>query len=212
MATRNIVPRNDGEGNLGTATKKWNGMYTNTLNGRNVDNDGKKLDETRDGLTALENGVYTIQGKVTSMNSTIINHTDAINSLKAAVGSPLTAKTVAEMTDKSKIYVYTGTESGYTKGNWYYNNGSSWVSGGVYNSIAFETDTTLTVSNQAADAKITGDSIRVLHKNMNKVKGDRFKTGGGMVKNNRIASKIIYAPKGTVIHLLVSKGCVKSFV
>lgn len=110
MATRNIVPRNDGEGNLGTATKKWNGMYTNNLNGRNVDSDGKKLDETRDGLTALENGVSTIQGTVTSMNSAIINHTNAINSLKAAVGSPLTAKTVAEMKDKNKIYVYTGTE------------------------------------------------------------------------------------------------------
>jgi len=205
MATRNIVPRNDGEGNLGTTTKKWNGIYTNTLNGRNVDNDGKKLDETREGLTEVENGVSAIKVTVTSMNSTIINNTDAINSLKASVGSPLTAKTVAEMHDKNKIYVYTGTESGYIAGNWYYNNGATWVSGGVYNSTAFETDKSLTLANQAADAQITGDYLRLLHNNMNKVKGDYFRTGGGMVTNNRIVSKPIYAPKGTIIRLLSSK-------
>lgn len=208
MATRNIVPRNDGEGNLGTATKKWNGMYTNNLNGRNVDSDGKKLDETRDGLTALENGVSTIQGTVTSMDSTIINNTNAINSLKAAVGSPLTAKTVAEMNDKSKIYVYTGTEDGYIKGNWYYNDGSSWVSGGVYNSIAVETDTTLTVSKQAADAKVTGDYIRAMYSNKkNIVKGDHFETWDVQFKNTRIVSRPIYATKGTIIHLLSSQYC-----
>jgi|GEM_PF-6693530 len=208
MSTRNIVPRNDGEGNLGTATKKWNGMYTNTLNGRNVDNDGKKLDETRDGLTVLENDVSTIKGTVTSMDNTIINHTNAINSLKAAVGSPLTAKTVAEMNDKSKIYVYTGTEDGYIKGNWYYNNGSSWVSGGVYNSIAFETDTTLTVSKQAADAKVTGCYIRAMYSNKkNIVKGDHFETWDAQFKNTRIVSRAIYATKGTVIHLLSPKYC-----
>lgn len=202
MSTRNIVPRNDSEGSLGTSTKKWNGVYTNSLNGRSVDSDAQKLDATREDLTTLENSVSAMQNTLTTVSNNVTNNTNSINSLTAAVGSPLVASTASSMQDKTKIYVYTGSESGYTSGNWYYNNGSAWVSGGVYNSTAFETDESLTVSKKAADAKTTGDYLRVLHKNMNKVKGDHFKTGGGMVKNNRIVSKPIYTPKGTVVHLL----------
>ena len=76
-----------------------------------------------------------------------------------AYGSPLTATTAAEMTDKTRVYVYTGSESGMTAGNWYYWNGSAWTSGGVYNAVAVQTDTTLSVAGKAADAKKTGDEI-----------------------------------------------------
>ena len=82
-----------------------------------------------------------------------------------AVGSPLVASTVADMTDTSKVYVYTGSETGYTSGNWYYYDGSEWVSGGVYNSTAFETDETLSVEGAAADAKAVGDAIGELIEN-----------------------------------------------
>lgn len=82
-----------------------------------------------------------------------------INSLMGAVGSPLVAPLASVMSDTDRIYVYTGNESGYTNGNWYYYNGTAWVSGGVYNSTALETDKTLTASDMAADAKITGDRI-----------------------------------------------------
>lgn len=75
-------------------------------------------------------------------------------------GAPLTASTVAEMTMQNRVYVYTGSETGYTAGHWYYWNGSAWTDGGVYNSVAFSTDTTLTISGQAADAKVTGDEIK----------------------------------------------------
>lgn len=51
-----------------------------------------------------------------------------------AIGSPSVASTVAEMVDHSRIYVYTGSESGYVNGDWYYWNGSAWESGGSYNS------------------------------------------------------------------------------
>ena len=78
---------------------------------------------------------------------------------KAQVGSPLVASTVAGMTDTDKIYVYTGTEIGYTAGNWYYYDGSAWASGGVYNAEAVETDTTLSTSGMAADAKAVGDEF-----------------------------------------------------
>ena len=86
------------------------------------------------------------------------NNTD-IETLKLAVGAPLVAATSSAMTDTTKIYVYTGSQSGYTYGNWYYYNGSAWTSGGVYNSTAVQTDKTLSVSGAAADAAVTGYKI-----------------------------------------------------
>ena len=82
-----------------------------------------------------------------------------LTAIRAAVGSPLVANTAAAMTDQDKIFVYTGDESGFTAGNWYYYDGTAWVSGGVYNSQAVETDTTLSVSGVPADSKVAGDEI-----------------------------------------------------
>lgn len=83
-----------------------------------------------------------------------------IESLKSLVGSPLKAATISAMTDHDRIYVYTGSETGYVSGNWYYWNGASWTSGGVYNAVAVNTDTSLSVADMAADAKSVGDAIR----------------------------------------------------
>lgn len=82
---------------------------------------------------------------------------DALTTIRAQVGAPLVASTSSAMTDRTRIYVYTGTQTGYTKGNWYYWSGSAWTSGGVYNSVAVDTDKTLSVADQAADAKATGE-------------------------------------------------------
>lgn len=84
---------------------------------------------------------------------------ESIKILGYAVGGPNVASTVSAMTDTSKVYVYTGSETGYTAGNWYYYNGSAWVSGGVYQAAAVETDTTLTMPGEPADAKATGDAV-----------------------------------------------------
>lgn len=89
-----------------------------------------------------------------------------ITRLESISNGPLVASTVAQMTDATKVYVYVGNQTGYTNGNWYYYNGSVWVSGGVYNSTALQTDTTLSVSGQAADAKVTGDQITELKDNL----------------------------------------------
>ena len=90
----------------------------------------------------------------------IVAAKDAVeNEIEAFGGSPLTASTAAGMTDTTRVYVYTGSETGYTAGNWYYYNGSSWASGGVYNAVAVQTDTTLSVSGKAADAKKVGDEL-----------------------------------------------------
>ena len=82
-----------------------------------------------------------------------------IATLESKVGSPLIASTVSEMTETDRVYVYTGSETGYTSGNWYYYDGTAWTSGGVYNAVAIETDTTLSVSGKAADAKKVGDEL-----------------------------------------------------
>lgn len=84
-----------------------------------------------------------------------------------AAGGPNVAAIKAAMTDKTKVYVYTGSETNMTSGNWYYWNGSAWASGGVYQSTGFTTDTTLTVSGMAADAKVTGDSLSDLNNRFN---------------------------------------------
>ena len=85
-----------------------------------------------------------------------------LTAIQNSYGHPFVAVTVADMTDTSKVYVYTGTEAGYTAGNWYYYDGANWVSGGTYNSTAFTTDTSLSVSGMAADAKVTGDKINIV--------------------------------------------------
>lgn len=85
------------------------------------------------------------------------------------LGAPYAASTVSSMTDRTRIYVYTGDESGYTKGNWYYWNGSSWVSGGVYNSVAVETDKTLTIAGKAADGEVVGQQIGELKESLGNV-------------------------------------------
>ena len=77
-------------------------------------------------------------------------------------GAPLTASTVAGMTMQNRVYVYTGNETGYTAGHWYYWNGSAWTDGGVYNSNTVQVDPTLTISGAAADAKVTGEKINTV--------------------------------------------------
>ena len=77
---------------------------------------------------------------------------NSISALQAAVGSPLVANLAADMTDTTKVYVYTGSETGYTAGHWYYHNGSAWTDGGTYQSQGIG-------ANSVTGAKIS-DTIR----------------------------------------------------
>lgn len=82
---------------------------------------------------------------------------EAINSIAiAGSGAPAVATLASEMTDEGKVYLYAGSETGYTTGHWYYYNGSAWTDGGKYGGTV---DATLTMSGVAADAKKTGDEI-----------------------------------------------------
>ena len=104
-------------------------------------------------------------------------------------GSPLVASTVAGMTDHEKVYVYVGSETGYTSGNWYYWDGTAWTSGGVYNSVAVQTDTTLALSGVAADAKKVGDEISDLKSQIEQIDGG----GGGGSDTTSFSGKIVLA-------------------
>lgn len=88
------------------------------------------------------------------------------SAIMGQIGAPYIATTVAGMTDKTRVYVYQGSESGYTSGNWYYWNGSAWTSGGTYNSAAVDTDKTLTQSDKPADSAIVGQQIGQLKESL----------------------------------------------
>lgn len=67
--------------------------------------------------------------------------TDALNSLSGEIanlegGAPTPAATVSAMVDTTKIYLYTGSETGYNAGHWYYYSGGQWVDGGQYGEAA----------------------------------------------------------------------------
>lgn len=105
-------------------------------------------------------------------------------------GSPLKAKTVAEMTDKKKVYVYVGTETGYINGNWYTWEETAWVSGGVYNSAAIQTDKTLTQSDKAADSAIVGQQIDALKESIKNAT-----VTDGSITTSKIADKAVTGDK-----------------
>lgn len=91
--------------------------------------------------------------------------------------APYTVTSASQMTDETKVYLYEGNESGYTAGNWYYYNGSAWVSGGQYGE-GVEIDTTLSVSGRAADAKVVGDEISDLKSDLGNIRlTDLFEFG-----------------------------------
>lgn len=65
------------------------------------------------------------------------------NEIEAFGGTPLVALTAAGMTNTAKVYVYAGSETGYTAGDWYYYDGTQWQDGGVYSAAVVVTDDTL---------------------------------------------------------------------
>ncbi len=141
------------------------------------------------GTEALKWGsVHAVNGNIDSYDSAIDTLQTKVTTLEHAYAGAKAAATVADMTDHNQIYVYVGSETGYTNGNWYYWNGSAWTSGGVYNATALETDKTLTVSGAAADAKVVGDNINSA-KNQT-VNSKKYQTLSGVVDCKLAASNL----------------------
>ena len=115
---------------------------------------------------------------------------DAVRAVRAMIGTPLTANTASDMLDITKIYVYTGNETGYTTGNWYYYNGNAWVVGGTYNTFAYDTDKTLSIDGRAADAKAVGDALNDVNDDIDGIRNelvdyiDRKAVNGLLYENN----------------------------
>lgn len=118
-----------------------------------------RLNHIENGIVDAHNGVAVVNGKIDQK----------VEELEAMIGSPLVASTVSDMVDEDRVYVYVGSEAGYTNGNWYYFDGEAWTSGGVYNSTAFVTDQTLTVAGMAADAKATGDQVSAIKEDLSDI-------------------------------------------
>ena len=66
----------------------------------------------------------------------------AVDMTKAAETGAQAVKTVSEMTDPDKIYIYVGSEAGYTAGHWYYYDTdlAAWTDGGTYGGSTVNTD------------------------------------------------------------------------
>lgn len=114
-----------------------------------------------------------------------------LSAMAEMVGTPLTANTAADMTDTTRIYVYTGSEAGYVNGSWYYYNGSSWVVGGVYNSQgisdAFYNDIADLVKQSAVASE--SDSVPYLYRptpNPSAILADEEIVGGTIAWNQLV--------------------------
>lgn len=108
-------------------------------------------------LNRIENGIADSVDGVNSNSHSIAELQTRISQI--ASGTPEPANTIAEMTDHSKIYVYTGSEQGESTGYWYSYDSTQekFVPRGEYGGAV--TDTTLSISGSAADAKAVGDAI-----------------------------------------------------
>lgn len=87
-----------------------------------------------------------------------------IGILKNNWGTPLVARTIAEMTDTAHPYVYSGNENDMIAGHWYYydTTNNEWADGGLYNAATYTTDKTLLLADQPADSKTVGDALNEL--------------------------------------------------
>lgn len=120
------------------------------------------------------------------------------------VGAPVIVNSVSAMTDTSKIYLYTGSEAGYTAGDWYYWDGAAWVSGGVYGGSSVVIDNTLTRTGEAADAKVTGDRLDAVENNLAPVESTttatrNYAVGDYVIVNNQLYQVTVAIPtSGTI--------------
>lgn len=123
MAIRNIVPRNNNEGQLGTENKKWNKIYTNEIFATNFtgnltgtadnaikDNKNQQIDATYIKNISINNDTLTVtKGNDDSQNIVVNNISHAISSDNATNASKLQGLTTGNA--NGQIPINNGTEN-----------------------------------------------------------------------------------------------------
>ena len=123
MTIRNIVPRNNNEGQLGTENKKWNKIYTNEIFATNFtgnltgiadnaikDNKSQQIDATYIKNISINNDTLTVtKGNDDSQDITINNISHAISSDNATNASKLQGLTTGNK--NGQIPINNGTEN-----------------------------------------------------------------------------------------------------
>ena len=74
----------------------------------------------------IENVEYDLKDSIAREEINVLNKNIKNELSNISTGTPLVANSIEEMYDTTRIYVNT------SDGNWYYFNGSEWVSGGLY--------------------------------------------------------------------------------
>lgn len=133
----------------------------------------------------------TVQSTLSAFSGRIQDNYDYIDTVATAlreqIGNTLVTDTIDSSLDHSKAYVYIGTSTAdINKGDWIYYDGTTWKSGGVYNSEGYQTDKTLTVAGMAADAEVVGGEIDDLKSASYDVVADSYPLGLNSVKNSYI--------------------------
>jgi hypothetical protein len=121
--------------------------------------------------------------------------TDLANSVTAMVGTPLVASNTSQMTDHTKIYVYTGSQSGYTYGHWYYWNGSAWTDGGAYTTGVADNTMSTSSTNPVQNKIVTGH----INNMINLYSEEPPNTAQTISYTDGIVSQVVHKSGGTTI-------------
>ena len=107
---------------------------------------GKLFAQLNSDILSNTNKINNVENKldnnIEEINNNLVNNTNAIEEVDTKVNSimnnnPIPVNSISQMTDTTKIYLLT------TDGNWYYYNGSSWISGGIYQSTQIANDSVI---------------------------------------------------------------------
>lgn len=115
-------------------------IYGEEVRGSIVSAIEKCYEDTENGVTAAASAAQTATTAAQTATTAAQNVSGAVDKAWSATQTAMSGATVVYSSvgfaDTSKLYVYQGSEAGYTAGDWYYYNGTAWVSGGVYHEVA----------------------------------------------------------------------------
>ena len=122
------------------------------------------FEASEDDFSAVNQLVNKALSAAGSSGSSAASAAASAAAAQVMAATPTVVTSTDDMTDPSKLYVL--VDNSENNGCWYYLDGTTPKRGGAYNGVAVNTDSTLTVSGAAADAKAAGDGIRGVKKTL----------------------------------------------